>query len=240
MTNCWVTCVLPTFARPIRYQHLIEEAIESFIRQDYDNCDLIVLNDAPQQALTCDAPGVRIVNADQRFPSVGDKFNALIAMACGELICPWDDDDISLPNRVSQGVQCIGEYDYWTPGTFWYKPINHAPICVKPNAYCHENSIFRKTAWEKVGRYPSLSGPYDCVMQGKLRANCREAPHVEMPPADWSYIYRWGVSPCHISAFADPEAKYLEIGEWPIDEGTFVLHPHWEQDYVKACLDALS
>ena len=32
-----VSCICPTYNRPPEYQHLVEEAIESFLRQDYPN-----------------------------------------------------------------------------------------------------------------------------------------------------------------------------------------------------------
>jgi glycosyltransferase involved in cell wall biosynthesis len=67
-----VSCICPTYNRPPHHQHLLEEAIESFLRQDYANKELIVLNDCPGQELLCDAPGVRVVNAAERFPSISD------------------------------------------------------------------------------------------------------------------------------------------------------------------------
>ena len=46
-----VSCICPTYNRPPRHQHLLEEAIASFLRQDYPNKELIVLNDCPGQEL---------------------------------------------------------------------------------------------------------------------------------------------------------------------------------------------
>jgi cellulose synthase/poly-beta-1,6-N-acetylglucosamine synthase-like glycosyltransferase len=65
-----VSCVCPTYNRPPHYHHLLEEAIESFLRQDYPNKELIVLNDCPGQELICDGPGVRVVNVGERFLSI--------------------------------------------------------------------------------------------------------------------------------------------------------------------------
>src|SRR5690349_243347 len=51
-----VSCICATYNRPPHFQWLLEEAIESFLRQDYAEKELIVLNDCPEQELLCDAP----------------------------------------------------------------------------------------------------------------------------------------------------------------------------------------
>jgi hypothetical protein len=48
---------------------------------------------------------------------------------------------------------------------------------------------------------------------------------------EWFYIYRWGVSPVHVSGNADP-TLFQAIGERPIRQGRFTLRPHWQIDYV--------
>lgn len=45
------------------------------------------------------------------------------------------------------------------------------------------------------------------------------------------YIYRWGVSPTHLSGRTDDE-HYADIGDRPITPGTFTITPHWVADYV--------
>jgi hypothetical protein len=115
-----VSCICPTYNRPPRYQHLLEEAIASFLRQDYPNKELIVINDCPGQELICDEPGVRVVNVAERFPSIGDKLNAAVGLARGELIARWDDDDISLPWRLSLSVERLGDADYFNPRCYWF------------------------------------------------------------------------------------------------------------------------
>src|SRR5215211_75266 len=115
-----VSCICPTYGRPPNHQYLLEEAIESFLRQTYPNKELIVLNDCPEQELVCLAPGVRVVNLPERFPSLGDKRNAGVELARGELIAPWDDDDISLPWRLSHSVERLGDADYYNPRSWWH------------------------------------------------------------------------------------------------------------------------
>ena len=122
MARPMVSCICPTYGRPATYQHLLEEAVASFLRQTYPNKELIVLNDCPGQELVCQAPDVRVVNRADRFPTLGDKYNAAVSLARGDLIAPWEDDDISLPWRLALSVDRLGDADYFlTLGTtgFW-------------------------------------------------------------------------------------------------------------------------
>jgi hypothetical protein len=63
-----VSCICPTFNRLPGSQWLLEEAIESFLRQDYAYKELLVLNDCPGQELICDAPDVFVINFPQTIP----------------------------------------------------------------------------------------------------------------------------------------------------------------------------
>ena len=70
MTMPLVSCICPTYNRPPSHKYLVEEAIESFLRQTYPNKEMVVVNDCPGQDLLCDAPDVRVVNVPERFPTI--------------------------------------------------------------------------------------------------------------------------------------------------------------------------
>ena len=216
-----VSCICPTYGRPPEYQHLLEEAIESFLRQTYPNKELIVLNHCPEQELVCDAPGVRVVNVPERFPSLGDKYNAAIALAHGELIAPWEDDDLSLPWRLSLSIERLGDEDYFNPKRYWF--LDGAGFHYDhPMGYGHNLSLFTRAAFEAAGGYPASSGPQDAEMDAALRSTVAcvgdGARGEEILTRDeWYSIYRWGVSPSHLSAYASPERDfYKEFGTQPV------------------------
>jgi glycosyltransferase involved in cell wall biosynthesis len=238
-----VSCICPTFGRAPDYQHLLEEAIESFLRQTYPNKELIVLNDCPQQELVCDAPGVRVINARQRYPTLGEKYNAAIAAARGELIAPWEDDDISLPWRLSLSVERLGDADYFNPRRYWFLDeggLHHD----HPMGVGHNLSLYTRAAFEAVGGYPAISGSQDAQMDAAL---CSKVTSIgpgapadeELAKDEWYYIYRWGISPAHLSSDTAFEDFYREIGTWPVQKGRFVLRPHWRQDYEAATREAI-
>jgi hypothetical protein len=239
-----VSCICPTYGRPPRYQHLLEEAVESFLRQTYPNKELIVLNDCPGQELICDAPGVRVINIPERFPTLGEKYNAAIALARGDLIAPWEDDDISLPWRLSLSVERLGDAGYFNPVRYWF--LDHAGLHFDhPMGYGHNHSLFTRQAFETVGGYPAVSGHQDAEMDSALQSSVAwvgpKTPGQEvLPRHEWYYIYRWGVSPVHLSGDGSPESFYRKFGEQRFKKGRFVLHPHWRVDYEKATRSLVS
>ena len=235
-----VSCICPTYNRPPSHQLLVEEAIESFLRQDYPNKELIVLNDCPEQELVCDAPGVRIVNHPVRYDTLGEKCNALVDLAAGPLIAMWDDDDISLPWRLSFSVERLGEADYFNPRAYWFLPPaglvhDHAV------GYAHNASLFRKTAFEAVGGYREISSGYDRDIDHALLSGSFEVVDPWYRKSDpvaideWFYLYRWGVSQRHVSVSEDADGAdaYAAIGERPIEAATYYLNPHWREDYIE-------
>ena len=201
-----VSCICPTYNRPPSHQHLIEEAIESFLRQTYPNKELILLNDCGAQELVCDVPGVRVINVRDRFPSLGDKRNAGVLLSAGELVAPWDDDDISLPWRLSHSVKRLHDGDYYNPFVYWFKDGNGLHL---GGGVGHNMSLFRRSAWETVRGYPSLTNGEDQAIQQKLRETVRfvsEEPPEEWPESERYYIYRWAYHSCMFRA--DPTTAH--------------------------------
>ncbi|HEY7034157.1 MAG TPA: glycosyltransferase family A protein [Thermomicrobiales bacterium] len=231
-----VSCICMTYNRPPDKQELVEEAIESFLRQTYANKELIVLNDCPGQELVCDAPGVRVVNVPARYPTLGAKQNAAIRFSQGELIALWDDDDISLPWRLSLSVERLGDADYFNPRAYWFLDGNglHSDHAV---GYAHNAGLFTRAAFEAIGGYPSISVGYDASMDSLLpawTANVVDPLNgaAALTKDEWFYVYRWGVSGAHISGRGEGEAFYQELGTRPVQPGSYRLNPHWRRDYV--------
>ncbi len=223
-----VSCLCATYNRAPRDLGLVEEAIESFLRQDYPNKELIVLNDTPGQTLCFEHPQVRIVNVSARFPTLGEKRNAMAAIATGDLLCPWDDDDIHLPWRITKSVEMLGDADYYMPWAYWFfcgDMLHHE----NEGGEGFQTTIFRKSVFEELGGYPSISLGEDKVLHAKFAARKVAEPR-SLAREEWFYIYRWGVSPAHLSGVWN-ESFYATLGEKPIVEGTFVLEPHWRTDY---------
>jgi glycosyltransferase involved in cell wall biosynthesis len=234
-----VSCICPTYNRPPGSQWLVEEAIESFLRQDYPDKELIVLNDCPGQELICDAPDVLVINLPRRFSSYGEKLNAGIALAQGSLIAPWNDDDIMLPWHLSKSIEQLADCDYYNPQVYWL--LDPQGLHKGHMGVGHMCSIFTRSAFNVVDGYPHTTGEEDQLFDHRLKTH----PQVKTarPPLssdhDWSYIYRWGVSPVHLSSRQPIEEWYARIGQLPVERGRYFLRPHWKEDYLKKTRDAM-
>jgi hypothetical protein len=216
---------------------LLEEVVESYRRMAVDypgELELLVLNDAAGQLLTCAVPGVRIVNVDVRYPTLGDKLNAAIGMTTSDLIFPQDDDDISLAHRARLSVERLGDADAFNPRSQWVFTADKIYF-ESEKGVAHNASCFRRSAWEAVGRYPPISGGQDTAMDIALhKGHVARGP---LTPEETFYCYRWGVgSDFHLSAFHSGQLghanqAYENYGKKPIVPGVFRLRSVWYQAY---------
>ena len=180
------------------------------MRQTDVHSELLILNDHHAQELVFDHPRVRVVNEVERFPTLGEKYNALVSLAAGSLLAPWEDDDISLPHRLELSRARLGDRDYYNPRRYWFLDRDglHWDHSIGVG---HNLSLFRKRAWHDVGGYPVVTGSQDAAMDNLLTGHPRVRCRVEeepLPLPEWYYIYRWGVSPCHLSGEPDMQGFY--------------------------------
>lgn len=107
---------MPTYGR----SKYVPEAIWCFLEQDYPKKELIVLNDCTQQVYEGELPDVRFVNVPSRFATLGEKRNAAIELAQGDVILVWDDDDLYLPWRLSLSwaEMCRHQTPFYRPAEF--------------------------------------------------------------------------------------------------------------------------
>jgi glycosyltransferase involved in cell wall biosynthesis len=220
-----VSCVLPTYNRFPERGALLGEAVESFLRQDYPRKELIVLNDTPGQALSFDHPEVRVVNAQKRFASLGAKRNAGMELAAGELVCPWDDDDIAFPWRISLSVERLGDADFFLPdsGWEWYEPSQRLD---RLEGNILAQMMFRKDACAKIGGYPDITYGEDYELYTRFYREARHAT-AALSRAEMFYVYRRHVQPDHVTF-----RSWEEIGARPIAPGAFCIEPRWSRDWL--------
>jgi len=83
-------------------QTLLNEILYCFLAQDYENKELIILNDNALIDYYYNDPRVKIFNIKNRFVSLGEKRNFSRAITNGEFIFITDDDDIYYSNHISR------------------------------------------------------------------------------------------------------------------------------------------
>jgi glycosyltransferase involved in cell wall biosynthesis len=123
-----ISCVM--VSRGHRYPAAF--AMECYRRQTYANRELIVVSVRPEPELAAlieemADPSIKFVAAAPA--SLGELRNISIAQASGELICQWDDDDLSASDRLdiqtaalaqSHSTACyLGAVTLWWPARRW-------------------------------------------------------------------------------------------------------------------------
>jgi glycosyltransferase involved in cell wall biosynthesis len=240
-----VSCICPTYGRTA----LLEEAIESFLRQDYPGRkELIVLNDYADQTLEFDHPEVKIVNRSERFASLADKFNAAVALASHDLIFVWHDDDISLPHRLSFSVaQCEGGAEFFKSSKAWF--WNHGRLSGPQKNLFHGGSCWRRSLFDAVKGYPSGALQFDLEFEKACKSRQPGlARQLDLVAAELYYIYRWGgTGSYHYSqqSAGGPTRQTIvdyvgqQAHQGTIPKGHVTLRPQWKSDYVALAREQL-
>ena len=223
-----VSCICPTFARP----HLLEEAIESFLRQDYTGPkELIILNDLDLQTLHIRHPEILCVNVKKRFRTLGEKYNAAFALASYDVYFPWDDDDIHLPQRISFSLERLGDGEFYQPRLAYYK------VDSMIRAGCHASSssgCWRRSLFLRIGGFSAMDTGLDQDFDRK--AGVQSSP---IEPHEATLYYRWGETRTYHASWwlegasgraGDFARQAIEAGQMPA--GFIELKPHWREDYV--------
>ncbi len=99
-----VSCIMPTRDR----RPFVGQSIRYFLRQDYPDAELVIVDDGvdPVADLVPDDPRIRYARPDTAL-SIGAKRNLGCAMARGELVAHWDDDDWMAPHRLRRQVEVL-------------------------------------------------------------------------------------------------------------------------------------
>jgi glycosyltransferase involved in cell wall biosynthesis len=148
----------------------LEKSIESILNQTLDNFEFIIINDGStdnsnliiQKYADLDS---RIIYIDQHNKGLTRSLNIGIKTARGQYIARQDADDISLPNRLSQQIHWLENYNYdfccsrailnktkrTTPKITFY--FSHTLIALYKNPFIHGTFVIKKFLLDKIGGY---------------------------------------------------------------------------------------
>ncbi len=189
-----VTCLMPTRDRTA----FALRAVEYFLRQDWPERELIVLDDgsdALEHRLPPD-PRIRYVRVPPGT-SIGAKRNRGVELARGDLIAQWDDDDWYAPARLSAQIAPIveGSADITALVTgvwldlptwsFWRcEPALHRRLF---RGDVHGGTLlFHRRVWRRYARYPDASLAEDAAF---LVAALRRGARLCRLPDDELFVY---------------------------------------------------
>ena len=106
-----------------RLRHMVQMAIDSYLSQDYENRELLVVDDGPESIgdLVKDIPRCLYINHPAK--NLSEKRNVGAREARGEFIVNFDADDWSGPHRITDQVEMMQRNSSQIGGygkAFWY------------------------------------------------------------------------------------------------------------------------
>jgi glycosyltransferase involved in cell wall biosynthesis/GT2 family glycosyltransferase len=210
-----VSCVMVTRDRP----GFVLQSIRYFLRQDYPNCELIILDDGPgdlSDRIGSD-PRIRYVKLP-RTMSIGAKRNRGCELARGSLIAQWDDDDWYAPDRISLQVEPLlaggaditglqaGVFFDLPRWAFWRCSATlHRRLFVED---VHGGTlVYKRSCWETLAKYPDLSLAEDAAF---LRQAMHRGARLKRIQNHASFIYLRHAG----NAWSFECGKYLDPSGW--------------------------
>jgi len=229
-----VSCLTVTYGRPL----LLGEAVKCFLDQDYENKELIILNDQEGVTLKIDdcPDNIKIYNHPTRFNSLGEKRNYLTTLANGDYYCIWDDDDLYTFWRISASVEIFRKNKYVdiVKSKYALMSIDNQNYMMVANLF-HSQACIGKKYMDKT-EYPNKSVGEDIAFESGARIGS-----FDLNPYFW-YVYRWGLNIHHLSGISDDKASWEKsVGFEPYTkvQGEVIIEPKFENDYWKDIGDFL-
>jgi len=233
-----ISCACVTYGRV----NLLEEALHSFLNQNYlGDRELVIVNDYPYQKLFFDHPMVKIFNFDNTFSTVGEKLNFAVSQCKYNTIAVWDDDDISMPNHLTNIDKFFvdgSDLLHWERGVFF----NDGKI-TSITSLGNAGIVYSKRAWKMVGKHPLENAGGDMTFVLKIKSMSKNIVLASPEDSEVSFFYYWANRSYHMSGLgADVEGRpniiertniHLENlrKQNKIPTGDIYLKPQWAVDY---------
>jgi len=205
--NLLVSLVLPVY----NGSQYLREAIDSILSQSFSDFEAIIIDDGSTDdstSIVTSYTDPRIRFYTQKNHGLAATLNRGISLAKGDYIARQDQDDVSLPKRLSMQAAFLDAHtDYGMVGTwasiweetkpterFHKHPADNLSLkfdLLFDNAFVHSSLMIRKTVFSEVGAYctdPERQPPEDYELWSRVArkfrvANIPEVLHVyrEMP-----------------------------------------------------------
>ena len=210
--------ITPTYGRI----PFLNRLVASFCRQDYDDKELVIINDDRNVQICCETKNVTCINLNKKI-LVGQKRNLAITLGFHDLYLPHDDDDIFLPNRISNCVKKHLEH----PETFLYhntlsylvygsefKVSSSGPSCIS----------FTREGWFDGGGYAhTMNAGEDQEFLNKIKNKLTEEDKENI-----DYVYNFSGLNYHLSCHSDKtieEIAYNQLVEMNLLNSKYYIEP---------------
>lgn len=208
--------------------HLLEEAIESFLKQEkVIGAEMVIINDNPNVSYVYTHPSIKIFNCKERFPSISAKLKWGAEQCKYNFIYRLDDDDLLAPQALHNVAVTVIEsdlnYDIYRSRDHFFFVNNKFE---KKSSNINNGNVYTKKYLDRI-IWPDKSGDEDAyITYGQNGTICEDVPT--------SMIYRWGMQTLHISGMGiQPNDVILTQADKMLDntKGVIELKPHFDHDY---------
>jgi hypothetical protein len=207
-----VTWICPTWNRP----KCLRELVRQFLAQDYprERLELLILDDAGQYENQRGDDGQgghrwQLISFDRPFPTLGDKYNALLSMVTTEAVVIAEDDDLYHPRHTAQHAQVLLDFSASKPSTV---NVDHKGLHREPAAgRFHASMAARTDLLRSLGGWPTnRRADFDLQMIAKLQRAFGQFGDPCLIDPEPTYTFTWeGSGHYHAQAY----------GRGPTDEG---------------------
>jgi len=207
-----IAAVCCTYKRPEALRNLLG----CFLAQDYENRELVILDDAGQYD---DQRGDRwrLVSVPDRYPTLGEKRNAAAALVSDDVdaMAVWDDDDVYLPWALSACVAGLKQARWVRPGKILiarggvlrqYKTWNGDSRC----KLFHASWAFDRKLFHEMHGYGKVSNGEDQAFAKRLvMYGVKDADPLALGYRPYAVI-SWD----HVPEGVAPKLSWMEAGSW--------------------------
>jgi hypothetical protein len=246
-----ITVITLTYKR----HEILEEAINSFILQDVTDCEMIVLNDAPETTYTLDLSKeqqhildtnrntIKIINEKTRYPSIMKKLRKGFDLAKHEYMYRLDDDDLLSETSLKDVIDEINSnptgYDvYRSKGAYHFTHNKFTKI----NDNVNNGNIYTKTYIDGISEWHDASFGEDVWLTYGNDVKTYNFDSISM-------AYRWGMNTYHVSGLGNipQEEMFVRIDKMmsdgnlrdKVEDGDIALKPTFKHDYYKQIREGL-
>ena len=207
---------------------MLEEAIQSFLAQELPpECEMVIINDNPDVEYIYNHPKVRIINHEERFPSIAAKLEWGYKQCKYDYIYRLDDDDLLAPwalNNAKIDIMINPGFEiYRSQGMYFFVNNKYEG----ENSNINNGNIYTKAYLDRI-TWPDKSGDEDADITFHHNGTIYESK------LKHTMIYRWGMNTLHISGMGkQPNEVILAQADKVLDNttGEIILKPHFKNDY---------